>query len=227
MTSPARMIDYYGFLEAVRANNNRPWLAEHRQEYDELRAQWMAQLQQLIGCMSAWEPGMARIDAKNASYRFYRDTRFSPDKSPFKCYFSALLSPYGRKTALASYYVQLDPRAEENGLYFGLWMPDAAMLRKMRHAIVDNIDEWEELLAAPGMQQWGSWIATMPPPLKTAPAGWPKDHPQIEYLRMRTFGKQVACARSFFDDPSWPQAASAIFETAKPMVDFINYSLLE
>lgn len=218
---------YFPFLDAIRANNNRPWLAEHRDEYDELRARWMAQLQQLIAAMTAWEPGMARIEPKNASYRFYRDTRFSPDKSPFKCFFSAALSPYGKKSPLAGYYVQLDPRAEENGLYAGLWMPDAAMLRKLRHAIVDNVDEWEEILATPGVKEWGPWLETSTPPLKTAPAGWPKDHPQIEYLRMRSFGKMVSCTRQFFDSPGWPQAAADAFAKAKPMIDFINYSLLE
>lgn len=227
MKAEPRTASYYGFLEQVKANNNRPWLAEHRQEYDALRAQWMTQLQQLIDAMAAWEPGMARIEPKNASYRFYRDTRFSTDKSPFKCFFSAALSPYGKKTPLASYYIQVDPRADENGLYAGLWMPDGPMLKKLRHAIVDNIEEWEEALAAPGMKQWGPWLESILPPLKTAPAGWPKDHPQIEYLRMRTFGKWVRCDRAFFDDPAWPQAASRIFEGAKPMIDFINYSLLE
>lgn len=227
MNGAAQMMDYFGFLEQIKANNNRPWLAEHRQEYDALREQWMMQLQQLISAMAAWEPGMARIEPKNASYRFYRDTRFSTDKSPFKCFFSASLSPYGKKSPLAAYYIQLDPRPEENGLYCGLWMPDGPMLKKLRHAIVDNIDEWEEALSAPGMEQWGPWLETSTPPLKTAPAGWPKDHPQIEYLRMRSFGKWIRCDRSFFNDPSWQLKASEAFEKARPMIDFINYSLLE
>ena len=69
----------YEFLDRVAVNNNRPWFAEHRREYDELRARWIEDLDKLIACMSVWEPGMATQSGRSAAYRFYRDTRFSPD----------------------------------------------------------------------------------------------------------------------------------------------------
>lgn len=220
-------MNIYDFLDQVAANNNRPWFAAHRSEFDVLRLEWLDQLQRLINSMSLWEPAMAAIDAKEASYRFYRDTRFSLDKSPYKTFFSALLSPWGRKTKLASWYVQIDSRNEENGLYCGLWMPDSAMLNKMRHAIVDNIEEWEEILSNPIFcKSWPHW-ANISPLLKTAPAGWAKDHPQIQYLRMRDYGKYRSCSRKFFLDPSWPEATAEIMSSAKPFIDFINYSLTE
>lgn len=217
----------YEFLDAVAANNNRPWFAAHRAEYDELRAKWLADLERVIAAMAAWDPAMARTSAKESTYRFYRDTRFSPDKSPFKTYFSAALSPLGRKSGLASFYLQLDSRAEENGIYAGLWMPDAAMLKKMRHAIVDNIEEWEEILAEKSFKKhWPEWVCSAEP-LKTAPAGWPKAHPQIAYLRLRDYGRFCRCDRKFFEDPSWPDAAAERMRAAKPLIDFINYTLTE
>lgn len=221
------MMTLYEFLDAVQANNNRPWLAAHRADYERLREQWMADLQRLIACMTSWEPPMAYVTAKDSSYRFYRDTRFSPDKSPFKTFFSAALSPEGKKSRLASFYIQIDSRAEENGIYAGLWMPDAAMLRKLRTAIVDNIEEWEEILSGKEfLKYWPQWVHSCPP-LKTAPAGWPKDHPQIEYLRMRDFGRFCKCDRAFFSDSAWPEIVSNRMRAAKPFVDFINYSLTE
>lgn len=65
------------------------------------------------------------LKAKDCVYRIYRDTRFSTDKTPYKIYFSAAFSPWGRKTHRAAYYMQMDVRDAESGLYGGVWCPDA------------------------------------------------------------------------------------------------------
>lgn len=215
----------YEFLDRVAVNNNRPWFAEHRREYDELRARWIEDLDKLIACMSVWEPGMATQSGRSAAYRFYRDTRFSPDKSPFKTYFSAALSPFGRKTEMAAYYLQVDSRPEENGLYGGLYCLDAPMLAKMRKAIVDNIEEFEEIINAPALLgHYPGWLGEV---LKTAPKGWSKDHPQIELLRLKCYGKFQRCDRRYFESERWYERASEDFRILKPLIDFLNYSLTE
>ena len=202
-------------------------MVEHKAEYEGVRADFMRQLQSLIYHMVPFDPALAGVEAKDCAYRIYRDTRFSPDKTPFKRYFSAAISPAGRHSDKACYYLQIDAREEMNGLYAGLWMPSPLYLRKMRHAIVDYIEEWESILSAPAMQAWWKQWCDMATPLKTAPAGWPKDHPQIHYLRLRDYGKQCLESRAFFRDPCWPEAAAERFAAVKPLIDFINYTLEE
>ena len=80
------------FLREVGANNNRPWFQEHKKEYDELRRLWFADLDRLVALMAEWEPELRGVTGKAVAYRFYRDIRFSPDKSPYKTYFSASIS---------------------------------------------------------------------------------------------------------------------------------------
>lgn len=219
-------MNLYEFLEQTARNNNRPWFAAHKDEYDRLREQWLNGLQRMLDCMAATVPGMTHLTARQAAYRFYRDTRFSPDKSPFKCYFSAAAGPGPRSAILAGYYLQIDSRPEENGLYAGLWCPDSAMLRKLRHAIVDNIEEFEEIMSQPDFaRDWGSdWVGER---LKTAPQGWPKDHPQIELLRLKHYGKFHPCTRAFFESASWPERCAELFAIAAPLVEFLNYSITE
>lgn len=219
-------MELYEFLEETARNNNRPWFAAHKDEYDEVRRKWMSQLQEMLDRMAAIIPGQPHITAQQAAYRYYRDTRFSADKSPYKCYFSATGGPGSRSAVLAGYYVQIDPRPEENGLYAGLYCPDSAMLRKLRRAIVDNIEEFEEITSSASfVRDWGSpWIGGR---LKTAPQGWAKDHPQIELLRLKDYGKFHKCTRSFFENPDWPARTAALFATAAPLVNFLNYSLTE
>lgn len=208
------------FLRRLSENNNRDWFREHKAEYDELRALWLADLQVMIDRMAVWEPGVARFTASQCAYRIYRDTRFSLDKTPFKVYFSAAVSPYGRHIERAGYYLQMDIRPGESGLYAGIWHPESATLKKLRHAVVDNIEEFEEVSAVDGAQWCGDR-------LKSAPQGWQKNHPNLEYLRMKDYGKLFQLDEAFFCDQSWPEKAADMFSRLKPFVDFLNYSIEE
>lgn len=215
----------YNFLDEIAQNNNRVWFAQHKSEYEDLRDEWIEDLDRLIACMCQWEPGMATQSGRSATYRFYRDTRFSPDKSPFKTFFSAALSPCGRKTEKAAYYLQVDARSNENGLYGGLYCLEPRMLAKLRNAIVDNIEEFEEIINAPRLvSHYPGWLGEK---LKTAPKGWPKDHPQIDLLRLKYYGKFQRCDRRYFESERWYERAAEDFSILKPLIDFLNYSLDE
>ena len=90
------MISPYPFLEELSLNNNREWFASRRAEYEAVRTQWIAGLQRLIDAMaSTYEPSFARLNARDCLYRINRNLRFSKDKTPYKTYFSALISPRG------------------------------------------------------------------------------------------------------------------------------------
>ena len=219
------MKDIYKFLDGIAANNTRQWLAAHDSEYRDLRARWIEDLDRLIACMSMWQPDFSRQSGRDATYRFARDTRFSPDKSPYKTFFSAAISPFGRKTLHAAYYLQVVARDEENGLYGGMYCLDAPMLAKMRRAIVDNSEEFEEIVNSPALTRlYPGWLGEK---LKTAPKGWDKDHPMIDFLRLKCYGKFHHCSRRYFEDERWYEKAAEDFLVLKPLIDFLNYSLDE
>ncbi len=217
----------YEFLEEISHNNNREWFAANKSRYEELRTQWMADLDRMVMHMTAWEPKLAGQNAKTCAYRFYRDTRFSPDKTPYKLYFAAAISPWGRKTERAAYYLQmgLPTSFGDSGLYGGLWCPESKLLKKVRLAIVDNIEEFTEIIDAPEMKTlYPGWVGSR---LKTVPKGWDRNHPYAEILRNKDFGKYHHCDENFFLDPSWPERAAELFRVLKPFNDFLNYSIDE
>ena len=222
-------LQLFDFLRQVAANNNREWFLRHKCEYDELRALWLNDLDRLLKLMTQWEPQLATQTAKTCAYRFYRDTRFSQDKSPYKTFFSAAIGPKGRKTHRAGYYLHMGLDEENlwggSGLYGGLWCPDSPMLQKMRHAIVDNIEEFDDIINNPEfLKHYPSWIGDS---LKNVPKGWDKDHPQAALLRLKEYGRLCSCKEQFFRDPAWVEIAAERFSLLKPLVDFINYSLDE
>lgn len=216
---------YSEYLSLLAANNNRPWFQAHRELYDEMRERWYAGLDRLFAAMSVYEPAAQYADGKTASYRIYRDTRFSPDKTPYKTYFSAEFSPRGRHMHGAGWYMQVGAERSQSGFYGGIWSPDSAQLRKMRHAIVDNIEEFEQIMSEPRLRSlYPEWWG---PTLKTIPKGWPKDHPQAHLLRLLHYGLEHEVDPSFFDDSEWPLRAAEIMRPLKPLIDFINYSLFD
>ena len=120
-----------------------------------------------------------------------------------------------------------DPdRHINSGLYGGMWCPDSDMLRKVRTAIVDNDDEFEEILANEELN------ALFPnfdlgTKLKTVPRGFDKNHKFAEILKMRDIGKYCPAGVEFFSREDWVEETSRRFRLLKPMIDFLNYSIDE
>jgi len=213
----------FDFLTNLAANNDRTWFAAHRAEYDALRSEWLGNIQRIINALAVGEPALRGVQASDCAYRIYRDTRFSLDKSPFKTYFSALISPTGRHGYKACYYVHIG--ANECAIYGGLWCPEAPLLKKLRRAIIDNIDEFREITESPEVEAlYPGWYGRK---LKTAPKGYDRNHPYIDLLRLTEYGKEHKLDRAFFDAPDWPEKIAAMLQVLKPLNDFLNYSIDE
>lgn len=213
----------FDFLTRLAENNDRPWFAANRAEFDALRAQWIDSVQRIINALAVDDPSLRGVRAADCVYRIYRDTRFSHDKSPFKTYFSALISPTGRHCDRACYYVHVG--VEECAVYGGVWSPEAPVLKKLRRAIVDNIEEFREITETPEIEAlYPGWYGRK---LKTAPKGYDRDHPDIDLLRLTEYGKCHELDRAFFDAPDWPEKVASMLRILKPMNDFLNYSIDE
>lgn len=213
----------YDFLERLAANNNREWFSEHRAEYDDVRAYWLGCVQKLINELAKNDPSLRSITAAECAYRIYRDTRFSHDKTPYKTYFSALISPTGRHCERACHYIHIG--LNESALYSGLWCPEPKVLKKVRKAIIDNVDEFRSITETPEIEKYfPGWYGRQ---LKTAPKGYDRNHPDVDLLRLTEYGKACYLDRSFFDKSGWEAEAARRLELLVPMDEFLNYSIDE
>ncbi|MDE5838944.1 MAG: DUF2461 domain-containing protein, partial [Paramuribaculum sp.] len=113
----------------------------------------------------------------------------------------------------------------DEGLYAGIWCPEPPVLKKLRHAIVDNIEEFTEIIDYPELRKnFPVWVGDT---LKTVPKGWDRNHPQAELLRRKDYGRFAPINAKFYRNSDWPLVAAEMFRSVKPFVDFLNYSIDE
>ena len=220
------MKDLFDFFDRLAVNNNRPWFMEHKAEYDDLRARWIQGVGGVIAALSDEGPEVRWLDPARATYRIYRDVRFSGDKTPYKTHLSSSIAPPAILKSHIGLYLEAGHVKDNTGIYGGMWCPDAAALRKIRKAIVDNSEEWLEIVNSPEMLRiYGKkWYGDA---LKTAPKGYDRDHELIEYLRLKDIGKFTCLNRGLFNDPSWPDSIADLSRPLIPLVKFLAYTVYE
>ncbi len=152
------------FYEGLEADNTKAYWQAHKGVYDEcVRAPMEALLAEL-------EPefGAAKV------FRPYRDVRFSADKSPYKSAIGASLEKGG--------YVQLSADGLMAGC--GMYHMTSDQLQRFRLAVADD-EAGGNLAALLGrLRQKGIEVAAHES-LKTAPRGFPRDHPRADLLRQK------------------------------------------
>jgi uncharacterized protein (TIGR02453 family) len=149
------------FFEGLEADNSKTYWQRNRDIYDRLvRAPMEALLEDL-----APEWGDGRI------FRPYRDIRFSADKSLYKTNIAAVVGDG---------YIHLT--ADGLGAGSGMYEMAPDQLDRYRKAVAEDRSgaELATMVAAAraaGLEVTGHDV------LKTAPKGYPRDHPRIELLR--------------------------------------------
>ena len=222
------------FLRQVMANNNREWFQQHKGEYDAARAEFERGVQQAMERIVTFDPEIAHLQVKDCTYRFYRDTRFSQDKSPYKNHFGAYINAKGKKALRGGYYIHLGP--DHCLLAVGnYWLP-TNILTSCRNEMMGNEEEWLKCVENKAFRKYFSeknesreWAESWDSPqgfgltkLKSCPSGFPRDYAHVNYLRLKDYCAWHAVPESFFEGDGWLDEMERIFRAAKPMMDFVN-----
>jgi uncharacterized protein (TIGR02453 family) len=192
-------IRFYAGLE--RDNSKAYWTAHHDTYEREVRAPMEALLAEL---------GDRHGDGH--VFRPYRDVRFSKDKSPYKTAIGATLDDGG--------YVQLSSRGLSVGR--GYYVMERDQLDRYRRAVDDDrtgsqLQEIVDALDAQGI------TVTAHEVLKTAPRGYPKDHPRIGLLRHKGLvAWQELPVEPWLATPAAKDRVVAFLEAAEPLNGWLD-----
>jgi len=173
------------YLADLAGNNHREWFEANRGEYEALRAEFTALVARVIADIAEWDETVRWVDPKDCIYRIYRDVRFSPDKTPYKTTFSAVISEQGRRAHGPAYYFQVD-RAGTLMAGGGVWMPERDRLALIREHIAEHPGRLERVLQDPtfGDVFGGLWEGHT---LKRPPQGHAPDAPLIGAIKLKSF----------------------------------------
>ena len=202
---PREALEFYDGLEE---NNSRAYWLANKPIFERAVREPMAAL--LAGLPEAY--GQFHM------FRPNRDVRFSADKSPYKTAQGAVSEAGDGGT----YYVQISSA----GLYVGsgMYMLAPDQLARFRAAVAD--DRSGEQLEQVIKELTRAKIAVEPghdAPLKSAPRGYPKDHPRIERLRWKACMASTEIASpSVLASTKLRDRAVAFWERTEPLVAWLE-----
>jgi len=196
---PEEALDFY---DGLAADNSKSYWTEHKVTYEQRVLRPMTELTEEL----AAEFGEPKI------FRPYRDVRFSADKSPYKTHIGAVIGGTG--------YVQLS--AEGLGAGAGMWQMAPEHLERYRAAVVSDGPgtELEQVIAR---IEKADITVHGHGALKSAPRGYPADHPRIVLLRY----KGLTAWKQWPVEP-WLETAAAkdhlisFFRTVQPLCSWLT-----
>lgn len=213
----------FRFLRELRDNNDRDWFHSNKAEWTIVKTEADKAAQRLIAKVAEVDSRAAALSIRDCTYRIYRDTRFSTDKTPYKTHIGVFINPPGgKKSATCGYYIHLEPDASM--VCAGTIGLDSKMIKAIRTDIFENVEEYRSIVEDPEFKRLLPELGD--DPLKTAPKGFPKDWPYIDYLRPRNFVAFGMLPDEFFTEMKAPEEALLpYFKQIKRFNDFMNFSI--
>jgi uncharacterized protein (TIGR02453 family) len=199
---PEEALDFY---DGLAADNSKSYWTEHKATYE----------QKILAPMTELTEELAAEFGEPKIFRPYRDVRFSADKSPYKTHIGAVIGGTG--------YVQLS--AEGLGAGAGMWQMEPEPLERYRQAVASDGPgaELEQVIARiekDDITVHGHSV------LKSAPRGYPADHPRIALLRY----KGLTAWKQWPVEP-WLETAAAkdhvmsFFRTVQPLCSWLTINV--
>jgi uncharacterized protein (TIGR02453 family) len=208
------------FLRLLARNNRREWFQPRKEIFEtKVKAPMIELVEAINAQLLAFAPDHI-TDPNKAIYRIYRDTRFSPNKTPYKTHLAAIFPRRGfERHSSAGFYFHISPTAV--AIAMGAYMPGPEDLFAIRSWLVDHHREFNAAAKAlrkiMGELQGDS--------LARSPKGFDPAHPASDLIRRKAwlFGSELPA-----DTAESPKLLSEIvkrFRAGAPVIAMLNAPL--
>ena len=211
------------FLKAIAKNNNREWFEKNKPSYLKIKTEFDDFLESLHKELVMFDESLVGLNPRKLGFRIYRDVRFSKDKSPYKINMGAGFSAGGKMMQEPGYYVHLQPN-NQSFLAGGFYMPDVEKLSKIRQEIDYTSTGFGKILSDKKFKKTFPKGLDDFDKLKTAPKGYPKDHPQLDWLKHKSFIVSHPFTDKEVTDKKFVKKVAECCKTLKPLNDFLKNS---
>lgn len=211
------------FLKSLAKNNNREWFEKNKPKYITAKTQFEDFLEAFHKELVKFDESLAGLNPRKLGFRIYRDVRFSKDKRPYKVNMGAGFSEHGKMEQEPGYYIHIEPG--KSFIAGGFYMPDSEKLSKIRQEIDYNTNDFLKILndkkfkkVFPSLDDFDK--------LKTAPKGYPKDHPNIDLLKHKSYIVSHPFTDKEVVDKKFVKNAAEIAKQIKTLNDFLKQAVV-
>jgi uncharacterized protein (TIGR02453 family) len=212
------------FLDDLKKNNNRDWFQDNKKRYEIFKKNYHQLVSDFLDVMKPLDPSLELLEVKNCTFRINRDIRFSKDKSPYKSHLGVWMSAGTKGLNRAGYYIHIEKGA--SFIAGGFYSPEAEDLKKVRKEIAFFHDDLEVILKDKNFKkEFGSLDVNENNSLKNPPRGYEKEHPAIEFLKLKSF---TATQKYDIDEVTKKDFVAKMSQkliALKPLNEFINRAL--
>jgi len=209
------------FLSELKENNNKEWFDQNRDRYEQSRKKVLFLTERIIHEISGFDPEIGHPEAKNCVFRIFRDVRFATDKTPYKTNMGSYIAKGGRKSISAGYYIHIEPGASFVG--GGAYCPPADALKALRTEIFDHAEGFKQLIYSDSFRK--TYPEMYDDKLKTAPKGFPKDFPEIDLLKYKSYAFTSRIDDSVVTSDAYVGKVVAAMKELYPVNRFLNDAL--
>lgn len=216
--------DSLQFLSDLKKNNNREWFLANKKRYDTYKDQYHQLIREFLDAMVPLDSSLKHLEVKDCAFRINRDIRFSKDKTPYKTHLAIWMSAGQKNTNLAGYYIHLEPGA--SFIAGGVYWPEAADLKKIRNEIAFFQDDLQKIVTSKKFKdEFGDLDRDESNMLKTSPKDFDKDHPAIEFLKLKCFTASEKIDDKMLADKDLVNKLANKLAALKPLNEFLNRAL--
>jgi len=214
----------FSFLRNLADNNSREWFKKHQQDYEKnVRTPALELISDMADELPLISPHFSAQSRKvgGSLMRVQRDTRFSPDKTPYKPNIGIQFRhEQGRDIHAPGFYLHIEP--DDCFLGIGIWHPETRTLGKIREALAIRSAVW---LAARDDQDFRCHFELVGDSLVNPPRGFAKDHPLLEDLRRKDFIAMAPMTREEITSTTLLSVMVQRFQYAIPFMRFLCQAL--
>jgi uncharacterized protein (TIGR02453 family) len=195
---PAEALEFY---EGLVADNTKTYWTAHKTSYE----------QHVLGPMTELLEELAPEFGETKIFRPYRDVRFSKDKTPYKTHIGGVVGEG---------YIQLSSAglAAAHGRYE--MAPEQLAAYREAAAADSSGEELAKIIEAVQDQDIEVHSRDV---LKTAPRGYPPDHPRVELLRYKgLWAWRQWPVEPWLGTQAAQQHIAAFLSASKPLADWLS-----
>ncbi len=211
------------FLRALARHNDREWFLPRKAVFEERVKRPMMELIEALNTeLARFAPAHITPPAK-AIYRFYRDTRFTEDKRPYKEQIAATFAHRGldRHEGAGFYFAVSHKEVAIGG---GVYMPTPETLAAIRKSIAERHAEFRRIAGAPALKKLFGAIEGER--LTRPPKGYCADHPAADLLRYKQIYYYVELEPALATTPALYEEIRKRFQAMAPFNAFLNAPLV-